>query len=83
MGAEAPPEHVPDAIANAFREAAVSMATGCWNAAATMFRLAISLSTGPLLPVEEIDGLTNKVRRDLGLRLPWLFNNGKIGRAHV
>jgi Domain of unknown function (DUF4145) len=30
------------------------------------------------LPKEEVDGLTSKIRRDLGLRLPWLFNNSKL-----
>jgi hypothetical protein len=43
-----------------------------------MFRKAIDLATAPLIPPEEAVGLTNKIRRDLGLRLPWLFNNGKL-----
>jgi hypothetical protein len=73
-----PPEHVPDNIANVFREAATCLSVKCWNAAGTMFRMCIDLATRPLLPVEEIEGLNNKTRRDLGLRLPWLFNNGKL-----
>jgi hypothetical protein len=31
-----------------------------------------------MLPEGEAPGLTTKVRRDLGLRLPWLFNNGTL-----
>src|SRR6476660_6368300 len=37
MGAQQPPDHVPDEIANAFHESAVSLRTECWNAAGTMF----------------------------------------------
>lgn len=29
-----------------------------------------------MLPIEEVHGLNNKTRHDLGLRLPWLFDNG-------
>jgi hypothetical protein len=43
-----------------------------------MFRLTIDLTTRPRLPKEEDDvpGLNHRTRRDLGLRLPWLFANG-------
>ena len=51
------------------------MSIGCFNAAGTMFRLCIDLSTRAMLPAEEVEGLNPKVRRDLGLRLPWLFDN--------
>src|SRR5262249_46656594 len=63
------------------------LAVECFNAAGTMFRLCIDLATRPLLPPlpsghqtglpvpEEVEGLTPKVRRDLGLRLPWLFDH--------
>jgi hypothetical protein len=75
----ATPEYVSDQmIANAFREGAVSMAHGSWKAAGTMFRLVIDLATTPMLPKEEVAGLNNKTRRDLGLRLCWLFENGKL-----
>lgn len=73
-----PPEHVPDDIAAAFREGASSVACGNPNAAGTMFRLCVDLATRPLLPAEEVAGLNAKVRRDLGLRLPWLFDNGLL-----
>jgi hypothetical protein len=29
-----------------------------------------------MLPKEDVPGLNNKTRRDLGLRLPWLFERG-------
>jgi len=32
----------------------------------------------PMLPAEDVPGLNGKTRRDLGLRLPWLFDNGKL-----
>jgi len=75
----APPEHVPPNIANAFREAATCLAVECWNAAGTMFRLCVDLATRPMLPPEGAEGGPNaKIRRDLGLRLPWLFANNKL-----
>jgi Domain of unknown function (DUF4145) len=69
------PEHVPDDNRNAFNEAATCLAVECWNAAGTMFRLCVHLSTRPMLPKEDAQGLNAKTRRDLGLRLPWLFDN--------
>jgi len=73
--AEQPPEYLPDNIDSVFKEGAACMAIGCHNAAGTMFRLCIDLATKSMLP-EEGEGLNNSVRRNLGLRLPWLFNNG-------
>lgn len=70
-----PPEHLPEDIHTAFVEGATCQAVKCFNAAGTMYRLCIDLATRQLLPPEEHDGLTRKVRRDLGLRLPWLFQN--------
>ncbi|WP_373017600.1 DUF4145 domain-containing protein [Thiomicrorhabdus sp.] len=42
-----------------------------------MFRLCLDLATKELLPSDndETTGLNNRVRRNLGLRLPWLFDN--------
>jgi Domain of unknown function (DUF4145) len=74
----APPEHVPPNIANVFREAATCLRVECWNAAGTMFRLCVDLATQPMLPEEDVPGLNPKTRRDLGLRLPWLFADGKL-----
>ena len=74
----------PPEITAVFNEGATCLAVQCWNAAGTMFRLCVDLATKPLLPEgEDIPGLNSKVRRDLGLRLPWLFQNGKLpGTLH-
>jgi Domain of unknown function (DUF4145) len=74
----ASPEHVPPNIASVFREGATCLRVECWNAAGTMFRLCVDLATQPMLPEEDMQGLNQKTRRDLGLRLPWLFANGKL-----
>ena len=71
---EAPP-HVPDEIESVFREGATCLNVGCWNAAGTMFRLCIDLITKGLLPEQDEEGLNQRTRRNLGLRLPWLFDN--------
>ena len=71
------PEHLPPAIARPFREGASCFAIGCSNAAATMFRLCVDLVTRSLLPNEGDASVTQpnaKQRRDLGLRLQWLFD---------
>lgn len=73
--AESPPDHLPENISNIFMEGAACMAIGCNNAAATMFRLCLDLATKSLLPAEG-DGPNSQVRRNLGLRLPWLIDNG-------
>jgi hypothetical protein len=76
-----PPEHLPSDIEKIFKEATTCLAVRCYNAAATMFRLTVDLTTRPLLPAPE-DTTTpqpnSKQRRDLGLRLAWLFDNGKL-----
>jgi hypothetical protein len=77
-GAINPPEHVDADIAKIFKEATTSYSVQCWNAAGCMFRTCLDLATRPLLPQGEVPGLNNKTRRDLGLRLPWLFENGKL-----
>lgn len=76
-----PPEYIPENIDSIFREGAACMSIGCFNAAGTMFRLCIDLSTMAMLPKDEIKGLSSKVRRSLGLRLPWLFDNEILPEA--
>ena len=71
-----PPEHLPENMRAAFVEGATCLAVKCYNAAGTMFRLCEDLATRPLLPEEDQNGLNAKIRRDLGLRLPWLFGRG-------
>ena len=43
-----------------------------------MFRLCLDLATRSLLPKEDVPGLNAKTRRNLGLRLPWLFDAGLL-----
>lgn len=74
----APPDHIPRDIEAAFREGATCIAVGCYNAAATMFRLCIDLATRSMLPQDNTAGLNTHVRWNLGLRLPWLFANNKL-----
>ena len=73
-----PPEFIPKEIEAVFQEGATCLAVGCYNAAGTMFRLCVDLATRAMLPSEEIPGLNAKTRRDLGLRLPWLFEAGHL-----
>jgi hypothetical protein len=73
-----PPDHLPDTILAAFQEGATCLSADCFNAAGTMFRLCVDLATRSLLPDGEHAGLNTKVRRDLGLRLPWLFDKGLL-----
>lgn len=73
-----PPEFLPKEIEAVFREAATCLAVGCYNAGGTMFRLCVDLATRSMLPTEETPGLNSRTRRDLGLRLPWLFENGRL-----
>jgi hypothetical protein len=76
-----PPEFVPENIEAIFREGATCMALRCNNAAGTMFRLCIDLVTIDLLPAGEVEGLNHKTRRNLGFRLPWLFDSGILPEA--
>lgn len=79
MGAKDPPEHLPPDLDEVFTEGAKCLAIGCFNAAGTMFRLCIDIATRSMLPAVGTEGgPNNKQRRDLGLRLPWLFENGLL-----
>ena len=84
--AQNPPEHLPENVASAFKEGAKCLAIGCYNASAAMFRLSIDLATKPLLPDAEDTSKpqpNHRQRRDLGLRLPWLFENGILPAALI
>ena len=76
-----PPEFLPAEINAIFLEGSTCFAVGCYNAAGTMFRLCLDFATKSMLPSDEQPGLTSKVRRDLGLRLPWLFDNGHLPKS--
>lgn len=73
-----PPEFLPKDIESIFTEGATCLAVGCHNAAGTMFRLCVDLTTRSMLPTEDVPGLNARTRRDLGLRLPWLFESGYL-----
>lgn len=73
-----PPEHLPEDIESAFVEGARCHSIGCYNAAATMFRLCVDHASRARLPVEDLPGLSSNVRRSLGIRLKWLFENAKL-----
>jgi len=78
LNATPPPEHLPGDIRAAFEEGAKCLAIGCVNAAATMFRLCIDLSTRKMLPETDEDGLNQHIRRTLGKRLGWLFDTRRL-----
>lgn len=72
------PEYLPDDVHRVFLEGARCLAVECHNASATMFRLCVDLVTRARVPAEDRPGLNAKTRRDLGLRLPWLFENNYL-----
>lgn len=76
-----PPEHLPEDIHAVFVEGSVCLAVDCSNAAGTMFRLCIDKATRAMLPNEDLNGLNSKIRRNLGLRLPWLLDKGVLPEA--
>jgi hypothetical protein len=62
-------------------EGAACFAIGCYNAAATMFRLCLDSVTRNLLPDEKDSTVTQPNRNQrykLGYRLPWLFQQNKL-----
>jgi len=76
MATTPPPDYIPETVVVIFREGATCLAIGCNNAAGTMFRLCIDIVTRNMLPDGDTPGLNAGVRRNLGLRLPWLFDQG-------
>ncbi len=76
-----PPEHLPEEINSIFKEGATCLSVGCYNAAGTMFRLCVDMASSSMLPEEDTEGLNARIRRSLGLRLPWLFDNRILPEA--
>ena len=75
------PEHVEGELEKAFNEGASCFAIGCYNAAATMFRLCLDRVTRELLPDERDKTAAqpdSNQRYKLGYRLPWLFKENKL-----
>lgn len=74
-----PPQHLPHNIELAFNEGSKCLSVNCYNAAATMFRLCLDFATKALLPTEGEPAA--RIRRSLGLRMEWLFENGSLPAA--
>lgn len=74
----AAPKHLPEPVRKAFSEAARAYSVECWNAAACMLRASIDIATKGLLPKENVDGLSDNIRRSLARRLKWLFQSNKL-----
>lgn len=76
-----PPDHLPENIRLAFEEGSMCLSVKCFNAAGTMFRLCVDHATTALLPATNNNGLNSSIRRSLGHRLQWLFENGHLPQA--
>lgn len=71
-----PPSHLPEHVDAAFREGATCLTVRCYNAAGTLFRLCLDYATKELLPAMDAEITPNTTqRRELGLRLQWLFDH--------
>ncbi|EKS6735723.1 DUF4145 domain-containing protein [Enterobacter asburiae] len=80
LNVQEPPEHLPPNIHAAYEEGAKCLAIGCFNAAATMFRLCLDYATKNLVPEGE-QGPAQKIKRSLGFRMEWLFDNHILPEA--
>ncbi|MBQ9353657.1 DUF4145 domain-containing protein [Phyllobacterium sp.] len=80
LAQQQPPEHLPADIIIAFQEAATCQSVQCWNASSAMYRACLDLATKPLMPPEGEEPNRN-IRRSLGLRLKWLFENGRMAKS--
>lgn len=78
MNTVSPPEHLPEHINAAFKEGAKCFAIGCYNAAASMFRLCLDMATNEFLPENDAEKPNAKIQRSLGFRLDWLFDNNYL-----
>lgn len=75
---EQPPEHLPPDIAAVFNEGATCLAVDCFNAAGTMFRLCVDMATRAVLPAAPQGPADANTRRNLGARIRWLLDNGRL-----
>ncbi|HEM6631701.1 TPA: DUF4145 domain-containing protein [Citrobacter farmeri] len=80
LNVKAAPDFLPPEINVAYDEGAKCLAIGCYNAAATMFRLCLDYATKGLVPEGE-GGPAQKIKRSLGLRMEWLFDNHLLPEA--
>lgn len=75
-----PPQHLDKFLEAIFAEGSACYAIGCYNAAATMFRLCLDIVSSTYLPSpdENTEQPNAHQRRNLAPRLDWLFNNLKL-----
>jgi hypothetical protein len=73
-----PPDYVPENIKNIFIEGAACFSIECWNAAGTMFRQCLDLSTKAIIPKEDVDDINKYIRENLKARLEWLFETSRL-----
>jgi hypothetical protein len=76
-----PPDHLPEDIKSVFSEGATCLSVECFNAAGTMFRLCVDIATRSRLPAQNENGLNAEIRRNLGRRIRWLLDNGRLPDA--
>ena len=74
----APPEHVPANIANVFEKAQPAYASNAGMRPGPCFGCVLTLLLDRCCRRRTCAGLESKTRHNLGLRLPWLFANGKL-----
>lgn len=77
---EPPPEHLPTNIESIFKEGNKCMVSGCYNAAATMYRLCLDILTTEIVETNQLE-LPYKTNRSLGLRLKYLLDNSYLPEA--
>lgn len=70
------PDFIDPPVAAVLKEGNTCYSVQCFNAAGAMYRLALDLATKPLIPDDEPPA--TKIQRSLGLRLQWLFDNGRL-----
>lgn len=77
------PEHTPLEIASIFNEASRCLAISCYDASGTMFRKVLDAATRGMLPNQPDDKnhpdfIPWKIRKDVALRLNWLFDRALL-----
>jgi hypothetical protein len=79
------PQHVPDDVQRIFNEAASCLAIQCWDAAGSMFRKTLDVTTRSKISTPDADISPKapnwKTYKDLRLRLDHLFQSGLLDRS--
>lgn len=77
------PDYTPVEVASIFNEASRCLAMSCYDASGTMFRKVLDSATRAMLPAQPDDKdqpnyIPWKIRKDVALRLNWLFDRGLL-----